>query len=70
MSGVVYLIEYIPWKNNTELRPWKYIGSTTQDLSKYVGQVRSKKWAKFWKDETKNNPQNFEKTILMHNRRK
>lgn len=66
MSGVVYLIEYLPWKNNTESRPWKYIGSTTQDISKYMGSVRSKKWAKFWKDETTNNPQNFEKTILIH----
>ena len=44
--------------------PWKYIGSTSKDLSVYFGSVSSKKWKDWWKQETKAHPENFEKRVL------
>ena len=61
---IVYEIVYIPWANNTENKPWKYIGSTTKSLECYFGSVSSKQWKSFWKTETKANPQNFQKRII------
>ena len=60
----VYEIVYKPWENNKENKPWRYIGSTTKDLQKYFGSIKSKIWSKFWVTEVKNNPENFEKRIL------
>ena len=38
---IVYEIIYKPWENNSIGLPWKYIGSTRRDLSKYRGSVAS-----------------------------
>lgn len=63
-NHIIYEIIYIPWKNNKIGLPWKYIGSTNRDLSKYFGSVGSKQWKDWWINETKSNPANFEKKII------
>jgi hypothetical protein len=61
---IIYETIYKPWENNTEGRPWKYIGSDSANNPEYFGTVSSQKWKEFWKSELKNNPQNFEKNII------
>lgn len=60
----VYQIVYKPWKNNTENKPWLYIGSDSKNRTDYMGSVSSREWKEFWRYETKNHPERFEKIIL------
>lgn len=70
----IYEIIYKPWKDNQEGKPWKYSGSDYKDNPKYLGSVSSsvvESWSEgmtvrdWWKKQIKNNPDNFEKKILI-----
>jgi len=74
MSRCIYEIYYKPWINNTEGKPWIYSGSDYYNNPDYLGSAASSSkpdWAdgltvsEWWKRETKNNPQDFEKHILI-----
>lgn len=74
MSCCIYEIYYKPWVNNTEGKPWIYSGSDYYNNPDYLGSASSSSkpdWAdgltvsEWWKRETKNNPQDFEKHILI-----
>jgi hypothetical protein len=65
---------YKPWVGNTEEKPWIYSGSDYYDNPDYLGSASSKNiydWSegltvgKWWKFNTKNYPENFEKKILI-----
>jgi len=62
---IVYEVIYKPWINNTEGKPWRYVGSDLYDRTDYFGSVSSVEWKAFWKHEVKNNPQNFEKNTIV-----
>ena len=73
MSRCIYETHYLPWVGRED-RPWKYSGSNYRNDSKYLGSASSKlkpDWAdgltieEWWKRETKENPQNFRKYILL-----
>lgn len=61
---LVYRITYLPWENNTENKPFMYIGSTSQDLNKYFGTMSHKDYKEMWKLEAKQHSENFKKEIL------
>lgn len=70
----IYEIIYKPWIDNTEGKPWKYSGSDYYDNPNYLGSASSKniyEWSEglsvgeWWKYNTKNCPENFEKKILI-----
>lgn len=70
----IYEITYKPWVNNTEDKPWIYSGSDYYDNPSYLGSASSKnmyEWSEglsvgeWWKYNTKNNPENFEKNVLI-----
>jgi len=63
---IVYEIIYLPWVGNDKGLPWKYIGSTIKDLTKYYGTVSSKRWKDFWKNEVKQHPDRFSKRVLFN----
>ena len=62
---VVYHITYsgnlLPSKNNSNITPSNYIGSTSlkQIESGYMGSILSKKYKNFWKHELKEHPELF-----------
>jgi hypothetical protein len=62
---IVYETIYKPWINNTEGKPWRYIGSDLYDRDDYYGLVSSIEWKSFWKKEVIENPHNFEKRTLV-----
>ena len=74
MTRCIYEVYYKPWINNAEGKPWVYSGSDYYDNPDYLGSAGSTsrpEWAggltvsQWWKKETKNNPQNFEKIVLV-----
>ena len=74
MTHCIYEIYYKPWVNNTEGKPWIYSGSDYYNNPDYLGSASSSAkpdWAdglmvsEWWKKETRNNPQDFEKYILI-----
>lgn len=71
-SYVVYNITYsgnkLPSKNNSNISPSNYIGSTSIEHIKkgYMGSVRSKKYKDIWKSELKNNLHLFKLEIISY----
>lgn len=61
----LYEITYLPWKDNTEGKPFLYSGSDWNDNPKYFGSVHSKEWKEFWKSEIRDHPEHFQKDIIM-----
>jgi hypothetical protein len=69
---VVYNITYsgdkLPSKNNSNISPSNYIGSTSIEHIKkgYMGSVSSKKYKNIWKSELKNNLHLFKLEIISY----
>lgn len=69
---VVYHITYsgnlLPSKNNSNITPSNYIGSTSlkQIESGYMGSVSSKKYKVLWKQELKEHPELFNLEIISY----
>jgi hypothetical protein len=74
MTRCIYEIEYIPWIDNSDGKPWLYSGSDYYNNDSYLGSPSSTlkpEWtdgltiAEWWRKEKRDHPENFRKNILV-----